>query len=121
MRFPFRIPGIFAFILVTLSGCGGGGGGSSTPATVHAVTISWQANHEKAVNSPGGGYIVNVSGQPPITVAYATGPTTSTSAALSLSTGTYTATVTAYSALNPPGGSSGSQSTASAPLTINVP
>lgn len=109
-----------AVLALVLSGCGGGGGGADTKA-VRSVTISWQANRETAVNQTGGGYIVNVSGQAPIAVPYVAGASAPTSTTLSLPTGTYSATVTAYSALNPPGGRGGSQSLPSTTVTINVP
>ncbi len=89
---------------------------------MHSVTISWLPNREAAVNSPGGGYIVRISGQPAINCPYGL-PTpclTPTSVQVTLLTGTYSATVVAYSALNAPGGF-GSTSAPSAPLVVTVP
>lgn len=112
---------VFASALF-LSACGGGGGGSTSPApTSHTVNISWAANREAAVNSAGGGYTVSISGQAPINVPYVSGPATPTTVAATLMTGSYTATVTAYSTLNPPGGTTGSTSAPSAAFSFSVP
>jgi hypothetical protein len=121
--------GLLAFIIsASLFGCGGGdGGGSSalTPLalapTSHTVNISWAANRETAVNSAGGGYTVAISGQPPINVPYVSGPSAPTTTTATLMTGNYSVTVTAYSALSPPGGNTGSTSMPSAALSISVP
>src|SRR6266852_9794776 len=106
-----------------LAGCGGGGGGSSPPPPVvvtnHTVTLSWAPNHEKGVNSTGGGYRVSISGQSmPISV-----PFTSTSIMPTLQTGTYTVTVTAFAALDAQGSTTGagSVSAPSQSLIVNVP
>ncbi len=107
-----------------LAGCSGGGGGSSPPpppvvVTNHTVTLSWAPNHEKGVNSTGGGYLVSISGQSmPISV-----PFTSTSIMTTLQTGTYTVTVTAFAALDAQGGTTGagSVSAPSQTLTVSVP
>ena len=112
--------------IMTTSGCGGGGDSSPPPVpvhavTMHAVTISWASNGETAVNSLGGGYLVNIGTQTPINVPYVGGPLAPTFTTVTLSTGTYTVSVVAYSALNPPGGISGSTSAPSAPLTVIVP
>lgn len=121
---------VFACLLLLLDGCGGGGGGGgapppSTPTTSHLVTISWAPNHERAVEvDPGGGYIVNITGQAPITcpVTGFSAPCTSAhSVQLTLMTGTYNVTVTAFSALNAPGSTTGSSSTPSSVLVVNVP
>jgi hypothetical protein len=105
-----------------LSACGGGGGGSSPPApTSHTVNISWAANREAAVNSTGGGYTVAISGQSPINVPYVSGLAAPTTTAATLMTGSYSVTVTAYSALNPPGGTTGSTSVPSAAFNFSVP
>ena len=109
---------IYCSILLSISACGGGG---SSPPTLHTVTISWAANLETAVNRAGGGYTVNISGQPSIDVPYVSGPLAPTATTVSLITGTYTVTVVAYSTLNPPGDTSGSVSASSAPITVNVP
>jgi hypothetical protein len=112
---------VLAVGILTTSGCGGGGDSSPPPITVHAVTISWAPNHEAVVNSLGGGYIVNIGTQTPINVPYVSGLLAPTFTTVSLSTGTYTVSVVAYSALNPPGGISGSTSAPSAPITLIVP
>ncbi len=112
---------VVAVGILTTSGCGGGGDSSPPPVTVHAVTISWAPNRETVVNSLGGGYIVNIDTQIPINVPYVSGLLAPTFTTVSLSTGTYTVSVVAYSALNPPGGISGSTSAPSAPITLIVP
>jgi len=112
---------LIAIILVGCGGGGGGGGGSTSPPTVHSVTLSWEQNRESGVNSTGGGYQIVISGQPTINVPYASGPTAPTTATVSLQTGSYTATVRAYAALDAQGGSGGTLSVPSAPITVNVP
>ena len=89
--------------------------------TNHTVTVAWAPNHEKGVNSTGGGYEVSISGQPTINVPYSSGPTGPTSTVTMLQTGTYTVTVTAFAALDAQGGSTGSLSAPSQSLTVNVP
>jgi len=108
----------YCLVLLFITACGGGG---SSPPTLHAVTINWAANLETAVNRAGGGYTVNISGQPSIDVPYVSGPLAPTSTTTSLLTGNYTVTVVAYSTLNPPGSTSGSVSAASSSITVNVP
>lgn len=116
---------VAAIIPISLFGCGGGGGGGSTPAptpTSHAVTISWTPNREVEVNKAGGGYTVAISGQAPINVPYvAASGVTPTSVPTTLMSGNYSVTVTAYSALNPPGGTTGSKSAPSAAYSFSVP
>jgi hypothetical protein len=89
--------------------------------TNHTVTLAWAPNHEKGVNSTGGGYEISISSQPTINVPYASGPTAPTSAVTTLQTGTYTVTVRAYAALDVQGGGTGSLSAPSQSLTVNVP
>jgi hypothetical protein len=120
-----RANSILAVVLIALllAACGGGGG-SSAPAptpTSHTVDISWTANRETAVNTTGGGYIVAVSGQAPIDVPWVSGPSAPTTVSTTLLSGSYTVTVTAYSALNPPGGVSGSTSLPSTTYNFTVP
>lgn len=94
---------LFIIAAFDLAGCGGGGGGSPPPPAWHNVTLSWNANREKGVNSPGGGYTISISGQSaptPINVPYVSGLTAPTSTTVSLYTGTYSATVTAYATLD---------------------
>lgn len=84
----------------------------------HQVTISWTANREAAVNATGGGYKINISGQPFIDVPY----TAPTNKIVTLLSGNYTATITAYSALNPSTGLPGtSTSMPSSTFAIIVP
>jgi hypothetical protein len=111
-------------ISIILIGCGGGGGGggvSTPPPGIYSVTLSWAPNRESGVNSTGGGYQIAISGQPTINVPYTSGPTAPTTTTVSLPPGTYTATVRAYAALDAQGGSSGSLSAPSTPITVNVP
>jgi len=117
-----RFGSIVLLVCAHLAGCGGGGGGGSPrPITNHAVTISWAANHEKGVNSAGGGYNVMISGAPTIEILF-NGTTTPTSAPpVVLQTGTYTVTVTAFAALDSQGGATGSVSAPSQTLTVDVP
>ena len=42
-----------------LNACGGGGGGGSS-APAGPPTLVWVPNHEKGVNSPGGGYQISI-------------------------------------------------------------
>jgi hypothetical protein len=85
--------------------------------TTHTVTLTWAPNHESGVNSTGGGYQVSISGQPTINVPY----TAPTSTIVLLNTGTYTVTVRAFAALDAQGGSTGSLSAPSTPITVKVP
>jgi hypothetical protein len=118
-----RLAAVVLIAFVQLAGCGGGGGGGSSPPPVtnHTVTLAWAPNHEKGVNSAGGGYQVAISGQPTINVPYVSGLTAPTSTVTTLSTGTYTVTVRAYAALDVQGGSAGSLSAPSQSLIVNVP
>lgn len=121
-----RLPGyrlaVAALFAVVLSSCGGGDGASSpAPETNHSVTLAWAPNHEKGVNSAGGGYRVAISGQPTIDVPFISGPAAPTSAVTTLHTGIYTVTVSAFAALDAQGGSTGSLSEPSPPLTVIVP
>lgn len=96
-----------ATMAAALSACGGGGGGDGTPpppAPPPTVTLSWNANRESAVNRPGGGYEVAISGQAVIDVPYVSGPAAPTTVTVTLTSGTYTATVRAYAALDANGG-----------------
>ena len=93
-------------IVLSLSGCGGGGG------DVPSITvISWDANREFSVNSPGGGYRVYYSTNPGfdistaniVDVPFVSGPAAPTSIVIPLSSGTYYIKVVAYSTLNSAG------------------
>src|SRR5437762_481109 len=113
---------VASLFVAVLASCGGGGGASSpTPVTNHTVTVAWAPNHEKGVNSTGGGYEVSISGQPTINVPYVSGPTAPTSTVTTLSTGTYTATVRGYATLDAQGGSAGRFSAPSQSIIVNVP
>ena len=117
-----RLAAVVLIALAQLAGCGGGGGGSSPqPVTNHTVTLAWAPNHEKGVNSAGGGYQVAISGQPTINVPYVSGPAAPTSTVTILQTGTYTVTVTAFAALDKQGGLTGNVSAPSQSLVVNVP
>jgi hypothetical protein len=108
---------VVAGLVVVLSSCGLEDNSWSIP---HQVTLVWVPNHEKGVNSAGGGYQVSISGQPRISVPYVSGPTAPTSIVITLPKGTYTATVIAFAALDAQGGSAGSLSAPSQSLVVNV-
>ena len=108
------------------------GSSSSSPLPRTDVTVSWDANRETAVNSPGGGYKVysstisgfNISdsGVSVVDAPYVSGALAPTSASVPLVKGaTNYIRIAAYSALNPPGSSDGSQSLASNQISIAVP
>lgn len=120
---------IVATLTLALGGCGGGNT-ISCRTKACTVTVSWTANRETAVNSPGGGYDLyysttpgfNISSVTPVNIPYAASTSsTPTSATLNLFSGTYYFKIVAYSALNPPGGSSGSTSTPSAQQSLTLP
>jgi hypothetical protein len=119
-----RLRFVFVAMLgATLTACGGssGGGTPAAPPAYHNVTLSWTANRETGVNSAGGGYTVNISGQSaPIDVPYVSGTWAPTSVTTSLYTGSHTATVTAYAALDTAGGTTGNTSAATT-LNFVVP
>lgn len=113
-------------ILITaacVAGCGGGGGGGGGPsAPAGPPTLVWAANHEKGVNSAGGGYQISISGQPPINVPYVSGAAAPTSLALTaVPKGTYTVSVRAFAALDASGGTTVTFSAPSASIVVNVP
>jgi hypothetical protein len=138
---------IIASLYLSLLACGGGGGSGSQSSTTPPpppctlpeavgvqsnVQVSWTANREKAVNQAGGGYKVyycNNSGydlttatSSTIDVPYVSGLSAPTTLVINnLYPGTYYFKVVAYSALNPPGGSTGSVSTASSEFSLAVP
>jgi len=114
-----RTGGLFVLLcfIISLSACSGKGM-SAPPAqpppvtNSRSVTLSWQANHESAVNRSGGGYRVYYSGTPgfaltsvqPINVPWTSGAHTPTSTTVTLASNTnYYVKVVAYSALNPTG------------------
>jgi hypothetical protein len=108
--------------LVFLAACGGGSKSStpSRPPGDRSIQLTWNANHERAVNSPGGGYRVTITGRPEIVVPYVSGAFAPTSITTTLHTGSYAVTVRAFGALDAAGGNSGTSS-APAQLTVNVP
>jgi len=96
------------------------------------ILISWDENLETAVNRNGGGYKVYYStntgfnpgevGVTEIDVPYSSPDASApTSVLVTLSPGTYYLRIAAYSALNPPGSSSGSMSTATPQMTLMAP
>ena len=105
-----------------IASCGGGGGGGGPSAPPGPPTLVWAPNHEKGVNSPGGGYEVSISGQSPINVPYVSGAAAPTSLILTtLAKGTYTVSVRAFAALDPTGGTTVTFSAPSASIVVNVP
>ena len=98
---------------------------------VAGIQISWNANPETAVNRAEGGYRVYYSttsgfnpgdvGVTVVDVPYSTGTTAPTSVLIPLSSGTYYIRVAAYSALNAPGTSGGSISTATPQISLVAP
>ena len=76
-------------VLVALAGCVGEAG---SPPVDRTVTLSWQANHEKGVNGPGGGYQLSIPGRDPVDLPWPA-PTTLTTV---LRSGTYRLAVQAY-------------------------
>jgi hypothetical protein len=121
------------FLAVVLSACGGGGGG--VPPFVcdggSAVTISWNANRETAVNTSGGGYVVYFSkstgfnpGDAKVcsqAIPYISGSSAPTSTIINPPSGTWYVRITATSQLNTPGTTGGSESAASCQTTVVVP
>ena len=95
------------------------------------LKLAWNENPETAVNSAGGGYRVYHStnsgfnpgdaGVKVVDVPYVSGATAPTTVIVPISSGTYYVRVAAYSALNAPGSSSGSISTATPQITLTVP
>jgi hypothetical protein len=115
-----QLGAVVLIVSAQLASCGGGnGGGPSAPPG--PPTLVWAPNHEKGVNSAGGGYEVSISGQPTMTVPYTSGPTAPTSTVLTLPKGTYTVTVRAFAALDAQGGSARSFSAPSQSVIVNVP
>jgi hypothetical protein len=98
--------------LIAVAGCDDGR--ANLMPAYRQVTIAWQANHEKGVNGPGGGYRVVIAGQAPIDFPHPS-PTTLTTTLLS---GWYGVSVQAYQP--DPEGPGTSWSPASG-LTVIVP
>jgi hypothetical protein len=101
-----------AAALVTVAGCDDGR--ASLMPGYHTVTIAWQANHEKGVTAPGGGYRLIIGGRPPLDFPYPS-PTSLTTTLL---TGWYGVSVQAYQP--DPEGAGTSWSPASS-MTLVVP
>jgi hypothetical protein len=87
----------------------------------HLVDLAWEPNRESGVNAAGGGYRVSIGGRPDIDVPYVSGPSAPASTSVRLPPGSYIAVVRAYAALDTQGGSGGTVSAPSQPLTVNVP
>ncbi len=109
--------------LVIFSNCGG------SPSATQLV-LNWDANHESAVNSPGGGYRVYYAFSPNVNtttasfldVPYVSGSQAPTTVTLtSPVNGTYYFRVVAYSTFNPPNGSTIRRSNDSAEISVGFP
>lgn len=116
MKFKLFLVALFGSLWI--AGCGGGGsdGAAAPPAAGPPpppppnVQISWTANRETAVNSPGGGYKVyygstagfTVPSSNVVDVPFVSG-TAPTSANLTLTSGRHYFKVVAYSTLNTSG------------------
>jgi hypothetical protein len=98
------------FILIQLPGCGGENGSRVAPPTGTTITVSWNPNKEKLVNSPGGWYKLYYSqsagfnpaapGATAIDLPYISGSFSPTSKNFTLSKGTWYCKLTAYINLN---------------------
>lgn len=95
-----------------------------------SVDVTWTANREKAVNMAGGGYKVyysrtsgfDISSATFVDVPYVSGATAPTTRTFTnLLYGTTYFKVVAYSALNAPGSTSGSQSQPSTQFSVSLP
>jgi hypothetical protein len=104
--------------VAALAACsGGGGGGEGNPGPPR---LTWTASRERGVNSPGGGYLVDVSGRGTVDVPYVSGAFAPTSLTTTLPSGFYTVTIRAYAAVDEDGGTTGKVSDP-ATITVNVP
>lgn len=83
-------------------------------AVDRAVTLSWQANHEKGVNGPGGGYRLAIAGREAVDLPWPA-PTALTTV---LRTGSHLVTVQAY---EPDPAGAGTAWSPTASLTVAVP
>jgi hypothetical protein len=113
---PFRRILCLGAALATLGACSGGGGGGDGGGDPGPPRLTWTANRERGVNSPGGGYLLDISGRGTIDLPYVSGDLAPTSLTTTLPAGNYTVTLRAYAALDESGGTSG---TVSAPTIIN--
>jgi hypothetical protein len=108
-----------------LAACGGGGGGGGSVPVPDGgdFLISWDANREFSVNSPGGGYRVYYSTNPGfdistayiVDVPFVSGSTAPTSIVTPLYRGTNYIKVVAYSALNTAGSQPSQESSIDVP------
>jgi hypothetical protein len=121
-------------MLLITTACGGGGsqefGTTNTSTVAGSLTINWDANHEKSVNAPGGGYLVyfanapgvNTTSASNVVVPYVSGAQAPTSVTLSsLTPGTYYFRVVAYTSFNPPNGGFTRRSPDSAETSVQFP
>ena len=124
---------LLLFFALALVGCTGGPRPSALGLADTfgdlSTTVRWDANHETAVNSPGGGYRIffskdsnaDLANCRTVDVPYVSGPLAPTTGVMDhISPGTYYVRVVAYSAMSPPGGTGGSASTPSAMAVITV-
>lgn len=109
--------------LVMFSNCG------SSPSATQLV-LNWDANHESAVNSTGGGYRVYYAFSPGVNTAtasfldvpYVSGSQAPTTVTLTNPVnGTYYFRVVAYSTFIPPSGSTIRRSSDSAEISVGFP
>jgi hypothetical protein len=94
-----------------LAACSGGG----EEADPGPRRLQWTANRERGVNSPGGGYLVEVSGRGVFDVRYVSGAFAPTSLTTTLPSGNYTVSIRAYAA------DQGGRTSAPSTITVNVP
>jgi hypothetical protein len=85
------------------------------------VTLAWSPNRESGVNTTGGGYELQISGQQAVLVPFVSGPAAPTTADVRVSSGSHTVVVRAFAALDPLGGTTRTFSAASDPIVVNVP
>ena len=119
-RVGIRVCATVAAALLAAACGGGGGGGGGGSGTIQTVVVSWTANPDTAVNRAGGGYRVYYStingfsitdpSASVVDVPYSSGAQSPTTTTLQLSSGVHYFRVVAYSSLNRPGSSGGSQS-----------
>ena len=121
---------LFFVAALRLGSCSGVDNVRLSQEIIPNVEVSWTANLETAVNTTGGGYRVyygthpgfSTSSASSVDVPYVSGASTPTSVKLTgLHSGIYYFKVVAYSALNPPGGSTGSTSSPSSEISISLP
>jgi len=120
----------FYRVYATNSAGSSGFSNEASATTDASILVSWDGNPETAVNRSGGGYKVYYSsnsgfnpgdvGVTEIDAPYSSGVSAPTSVLISLSPGTYYIRIAAYSALNAPGTSGGSISTATPQISLTV-